>query len=1073
MARPGIVRADTIDLQDPEAPSAQDHSHSPRLHQGPHVAAHQAAEVRHVMQERQSEEQSLHEAWAHAANDVHLGPVNAVGNDDNNNHHAGHVEEITDDQLHDQHDGPHEAGEHAESESDAISDDDMLDRISSSPSIDDGAYPHSLPTTNWPERSSSLTPTRGTFNRSATSTPDSSPFVQSPAHFPLRMHQGSLSDASPSAFPPSSPFDQTPAHLPSCAPDCETSPLASKDHHLIGEYAYRNDEGFYEYDTDTAEYDSDGGDEQTLSMASDDDDDDDDDHDDMQLNQIDGHTGDSTSEVEIQELLLPDNDLLLESGFEDRPRSPARSSSSWSTISDASITANDNLEDPATRDDDTEDFSFYDNERFVDSGWGGECLRDTEDIDFDFVYALHTFVATVEGQANAQKGDTMVLLDDSNSYWWLVRIVKDSSIGYLPAEHIETPTERLARLNKHRNVDLSATMLGDSPEKTKNPLKKAMRRRNAKTVQFAAPTYVEASDYDYSSDEEDNAAAAEAFLNGGAAAVEHGAEHASAEHTENVSADADVAATNGMHDSAPARDSASPTIDAKSPGQEPHGSPTLVDKSEAAPLKSRKGNSRNTDSFLKDDGATTRKITLTPNLLREDGSSSNTGSFDNVRSNSMESLEKVASPPPEKPKEDKKKKEKKQGMLSGLFKSKKKDKKSKIDDESDVEKVSGETSRMSTAQSSGRASPIDRPLQSALPEQKSRGKLQKTNPIATSEMARTPASEPALVSESRAPTQFIAELEGSQVAYEAPTGVEDSIREVQSRQGISTTPERSMSPEQVQSKLASITNRMRTSDSQDKPKKAKKAKTRVELDDFDDLDEDDEEQQPNERLSESPVEVPQAGAFMDGTDAVHIPMAVEDGPTTPPEELQPDAHGPSEESSTLTSSPSMVDVPTDSPQNEAETDDDATPVPSKPQSPLLHNMRALSQPTPPPARQAPVPPQRDLIPERAASLSSSVSSRASPSPISPVSPSWSDANLRAWLDGSQNDVKDMLVVINDKSDVVPVGPDHPLMAGLFVEESKKLQGFREELDGFLGGLLSRRRGRNTPTPTPKSKTLKA
>lgn len=30
--------------------------------------------------------------------------------------------------------------------------------------------------------------------------------------------------------------------------------------------------------------------------------------------------------------------------------------------------------------------------------------------------------------------------------------------GYLPAEHIETPTERLARLNKHRNVDVSYTI---------------------------------------------------------------------------------------------------------------------------------------------------------------------------------------------------------------------------------------------------------------------------------------------------------------------------------------------------------------------------------------------------------------------------------------------------------------------------------------------------------------------------------------------------------------------------------------------------------------------------------------
>lgn len=54
-----------------------------------------------------------------------------------------------------------------------------------------------------------------------------------------------------------------------------------------------------------------------------------------------------------------------------------------------------------------------------------------DDIDFEFVYALHNFVATVEGQANAAKGDTMVLLDDSNTYWWLVRIVKDGSIGML------------------------------------------------------------------------------------------------------------------------------------------------------------------------------------------------------------------------------------------------------------------------------------------------------------------------------------------------------------------------------------------------------------------------------------------------------------------------------------------------------------------------------------------------------------------------------------------------------------------------------------------------------------------
>lgn len=40
-----------------------------------------------------------------------------------------------------------------------------------------------------------------------------------------------------------------------------------------------------------------------------------------------------------------------------------------------------------------------------------------ENIDFDLVYALHNFIATVEGQATVNKGNSLTLLDDSNSYW--------------------------------------------------------------------------------------------------------------------------------------------------------------------------------------------------------------------------------------------------------------------------------------------------------------------------------------------------------------------------------------------------------------------------------------------------------------------------------------------------------------------------------------------------------------------------------------------------------------------------------------------------------------------------------
>ncbi|KIK96986.1 hypothetical protein PAXRUDRAFT_137204 [Paxillus rubicundulus Ve08.2h10] len=78
-----------------------------------------------------------------------------------------------------------------------------------------------------------------------------------------------------------------------------------------------------------------------------------------------------------------------------------------------------------------------------------------ESIDFDLVYSLHSFAATVEGQASVVKGDSLFLMDDTNSYWWLVRVLKTQDIGYIPAENIETPFERLARLNKHRNVDLA------------------------------------------------------------------------------------------------------------------------------------------------------------------------------------------------------------------------------------------------------------------------------------------------------------------------------------------------------------------------------------------------------------------------------------------------------------------------------------------------------------------------------------------------------------------------------------------------------------------------------------------
>lgn len=158
----GYNDLDTLDLQDQENPSAAEHTKHPSQHG---LAPHQAAEMNHVIEERHSEEQSLADAWASSGN-MNEEPTDAA----NGHQHAGH-------------DSNNEAGEHGAAEGE--SDDDMMDRISSSPSIEDGALhshcspPSSVPTPHhikpiWPVRKSSLSPIHptshcGTFNNTARS----------------------------------------------------------------------------------------------------------------------------------------------------------------------------------------------------------------------------------------------------------------------------------------------------------------------------------------------------------------------------------------------------------------------------------------------------------------------------------------------------------------------------------------------------------------------------------------------------------------------------------------------------------------------------------------------------------------------------------------------------------------------------------------------------------------------------------------------------------------------------------------------------------------------------------------
>lgn len=610
-------------------------------------------------------------------------------------------------------------------------------------------------------------------------------------------------------------------------------------------------------------------------------------------------------------------------------------------------------------------------------------------------------------------------------------------------------------------------MLGDTAEKTKNPLKKAMRRRNAKTVQFAAPTYVEASDYDYSSDE-----GGEEELFGGADPNQAQTQQATVEKTEPEQDDSlkvQPLKVNGAKKDVKSKaepeskESEEPT---KDEADKQRNSDEIFDRP-LDPKVSRNGTLRNTDSFFKDETTETRKITLTPNLLRDDSSTSTTGSRE--RGPSLESLEKNGFA--DKVKEDKKKKEKKPGMLSGLFKRKdKKTKSAGLDSvDSDVEKQSEEFGRNSP-QSKPSDDSLDRTAAeqngaSSPQRQPSKGKLQKSqrgrddSPTKGKGVSKMDSPEPSRVqspSAKEAPSDKPAQQSTSTMRLVS------SEQEDTAKTAKPSIEERALSPDSRSrsNSSASKLNPMNMLKSQQngepRPEKVKKAKQRVQLDDFDSEDEKDpfadpemqaKSAQPADseatgRLSESPVHVSAADAQPPGKETVQEKDQESDSQHPPG--LTVDT------SSQETSSPISTPTP------------DGSPSSSQPNKPSLAASRPNTSPSPtqltqnssipPPSRPAPIP-TKEMEPSPPDSSEST------------SLPAWSDSSLRTYLDDG-SDIRDMLLVINDTTGVVPVGRDHPIMARLFVEETRTVTGLSSELDSLLNNLLEKRMRRAGKSAAP-------
>ena len=366
---------DTLDLQSHDAPSAKDHTRQP-AHPAPYgfgpAAPHQTQALRSAerdthIQQRQSPRISEDRNGAPFPDEPNF------YDEPDDEYDSEHAEEShgANGAHHDDHDA--EDGDQGDDDME----DDMLDKISSSPSIDDGKY--TLPI--WPPRSSSVasgdtrsslsTPIRG-ISCTQSSSPNTSPpeclplsVTTSPIHMLASHHRGKYEPIPPS---------RSSATCDSLLPPTGVSSI-SHDRHYVNEDAPES----------------------------------------------------SSDTTDINMYLLPEDDPLLDNSFDDTTYHDHETDEeeNWEDLDDSL----DSDVESSSSDDDCHNFLWIKHPRLVDSCCGGECLREIEDIDFEFVYALHTFVATVEGQANATKGDTMVLLDDSNSYWWLVRVVKDGSIG--------------------------------------------------------------------------------------------------------------------------------------------------------------------------------------------------------------------------------------------------------------------------------------------------------------------------------------------------------------------------------------------------------------------------------------------------------------------------------------------------------------------------------------------------------------------------------------------------------------------------------------------------------------------
>jgi len=456
-------------------------------------------------------------------------------------------------------------------------------------------------------------------------------------------------------------------------------------------------------------------------------------------------------------------------------------------------------------------------------------------------------------------------------------------------------------------------------------------------------------------------------------------------------------------------------------------------------VRSRTALVRNTDSFFKDDNVETKKISLTPRLLSEQGNGAPGGSSESQTRSSLDTFDKVTASANDKSRDDKKRKDKKPGMLSGLFKRKDKKDRGQEDRGEEHEKVSEDSSRASPqpkASSESLSQDVRLAPKPQSTPQRQPSKLQKPPPADLSPVrqAASQRPEPLKVQTPGAPQPSSPQKENSgpstlrQVGPE-PQTVENSPAPLRVR-----SPEAqpatniSLQANEKSSIFSPFTSARKTqlatspAEPTIKPVKSKKAASRFAI--------DDSESDEDEPISHAPAHIQYH--TQDAAPPEAISRATRDRLSESPVQvspIEPAGHNPFSDPAPPPSHPPPL-APDSSP-----TDDEA------PISPI--------SPSP-----SPSPDLVESIPNYSDSVAKDVPTPAS---IATSTPTWSDASLRTYLDSDGDaDIKDLLMIVHDNSGVVPAGPDHPIIGNLFKDERQKMSEMERKLDGMLESWLARK-----------------